>query len=394
MSTVAAPISKPRLRRVHLVLGVVIIAVMAVGVRWVMKAPAPPAKADRNEERSTPYLDGAYIRFPPAFARREQLTFAPAVAQELTPTVSVTGHVVYDARRVAVVGARISGRIRSVFKVEGDQVQPGEVLAELESAELGKAQAEVLKARAKEYVAKLDEARERRLADANVSAERDAQHAKATAEASSAERLAAEKAVAALGGTVDGEVGVLRLKSSIAGQAIETHVRRGATVEPKDTLFVVADLKKVWVEFSVFERELPAVRVGDVVTMSLPSDSSQKFEGVVAHVGHVIDLTNRNAMVRVELDNEKQLLRPGLSMVGQIRASGPRETRLVVPKEAVARVDGKPTVFVEVSEGVVEPRALSLGPDDDNHVSVLEGLKANERVVVNGVLTLKAELFR
>jgi multidrug efflux pump subunit AcrA (membrane-fusion protein) len=66
----------------------------------------------------------------------------------------------------------------------------------------------------------------------------------------------------------------------------------------------------------------------------------------------------------------------------------------VVPRRAVTRVDGKPTVFLEVSEGVVEPRPVELGAEDVDSVAVLSGLKAGDKVVAAGVLALKAEVFR
>ena len=102
-------------------------------------------------------------------------------------------------------------------------------MVELESVELGRAQAEVMKVRAREKVARLDEERERRLADAKVSSERDAQFARANAEALTAERVAAEKGVEALGGTVEGELGVLRLRSPLTGRIVESKVKRGET---------------------------------------------------------------------------------------------------------------------------------------------------------------------
>lgn len=370
-------------------------ALAVAALAWALarhgaEAPAPAAS---HVERGTPWLDGDVIRYPEAFAAREQLAFAPAEERLLTPSLSVTGRVTYDARRVAAVGARIEGRIQQVLHVEGETVKAGEPMAEVESAELGRAQAEVLKVRAREKVAKADAERERRLADAHISPERDAEHAAANAHALEAERIAAEKSVEALGGTVDGPLGVLRLKSPLAGRVVEAHVKRGETVEPADTLFVVADLSRVWIELTVFERDLVAVREGDAVEVRVPSARGVAHRGVIARVPEVLDEAKHAAEVRVELDNDGSL-RPGLAVTATIHASGPRDSRLTVPREAVTRVDGKPTVFVQAGEGRVEPRQVELGPEDARHVAVDSGLEAGEQVVVKGVLALKAEVFR
>lgn len=397
MSTDALPPPTPvtpQMKRWPVLVGAGVLAVIVISVMARKGASAEPTTTADVVSRGTPTLEGEFIRFGKDFADREKLAFAAANEEVLTPTLQVTGEVTYDARRVAAIGARISGRVRSLARVEGEDVKAGEPMVELESVELGKAQAEVMKARAREKVAKLDEERERHLADAKVSAERDAQFAKANAEALTAERIAAEKAVEALGGTVDGELGILRLRSPLTGRVVESKVKRGETVEPSDTLFVVADLSKVWVELSVFERDLPAVREGDEVELKLPSARGVHLTGRIAHVAELIDPETRSAHVRVEVENSDKLLRPGLSVLGLIHASGPRESMLVVPRTAVTRIDGKPTVFALVKEGVVEPRIVEVGAEDTDSVAVLKGLRAGERVVSSGVLALKAEVFR
>lgn len=389
MSTATLP-SSPLPRRALLVgAGVVVLALG--GLLAARRAPEPDGAP---AERTTPWLEGGVIHYPAAFGAREHITFTAAGETTLTPNLNVTGEVTWDARRVAAIGARIQGRLRVLAKVEGEDVQAGEVVAELESVELGRAQAEVLKARAREQVARLDAERERRLADAKVSAERDAQFAQANLEALTAERVAAEKAVEALGGTAGGELGVLKLRSPLTGRVVEAKARRGETVDPTDTMLVVADLSRVWVELTVFERDLPAVHEGDAVDLHLPADRGTTYQGTVAHVAEALDPVQRAAHVRVELDNPRGQLRPGLSVTATIQASGPRTTRLTVPRAAITRIDGKPTVFVRAGEHAVQPRQLKLGAEDADDVAVLEGLQAGEQVVTQGVLALKAEVFR
>jgi len=383
-------VSCPGLRRWWWVAAAALAAVVLAFVlarRGEADLPPPDPAA-----RGTPRLEGSTIRYPETFAKREALAFAPAEERTLTPTLAVTGNVTYDARRGAAVGARIEGRVKTVLRVVGESVEAGQTMAEIESAELGRAQAEVLKVRAREKVARLDAERERKLADARISAERDAEHAKANADALEAERVAAEKAVEALGGVVDGPLGVLRLKSPLKGRVVEMRVKRGETVEPSDTLFLVADLSKVWVELTVFERDLAAVRQGDSVEVQVPADRTT-YRGTIAHIPEVIDDEKHAAEVRVELDNPGAL-RPGLAVMATIEASGPRESRLVVPRAAVTRVDGQPTVFVKTGPLSVEPRQPELGPEDEDFAAVNKGLKAGEEVVVRGVLALKAEVFR
>lgn len=392
VSTAPASPARRKLSGKPLFYGALAVAFALVAYKLSRPPPLPDAAA--GVSRGTPYLDGEFIRYSPEFAQREQLKAVPVEPEELTPEISLAGAVTYDARRVVAIGARIEGRVRTVTRVEGEDVKASEVMAELESVELGRAQAEVLKARAQLGVAELDEQRERRLADAKISPERDAQYAHANAEARRVERAAAERAVEAMGGTVGGEAGVLKLKSPIAGRVIEMHIKRGESVEPSDTLFVVADLSRVWVELTVYERQLVAIREGDAVQLTFPSIPGKAVATTVEYVSEVIDPTTRTGHVRLEVDNLDGAVRPGLSVTAVVRASGRRANSLVVPKSAITRVDGKPTVFVELEPGRVQPRTVELGAEAADRVAVLGGLTEGQRVISGGVLALKAEVFR
>jgi cobalt-zinc-cadmium efflux system membrane fusion protein len=304
------------------------------------------------------------------------------------------GTVRYDVRKFAAVGARSAGRVRRVFKTMGDTVRPGDVLADIESVDLGKAQAMAEALRAKEIAAETNLVREQRLAEAKVTALREAETAKAEHQSLRAERRAAEKAVAALGASMDSEVGILKLRSPIAGRVLSATASQGQTVEPSSTLFEVADLSTVWVELLVFERDLQRVKAGDVAEMQPAGAKGVAVKGTVARVGDFVDPSTRSAVIRVEVDNRQGLLRPGQSTSARLQSHGLAERALVIPKASVTFVDGKPTGLVLVSPGLVEPRAVELGPDDGEHVAILKGLRPGDSVITDGLFALKSEIFR
>lgn len=355
--------------------------------------PAAGAARPSGDGRDAPYLDGKIIRFSDNFAQRAGIVGVVAKQRELLPIISVTGTVAFDPHRFAAVGVRISGRVRRVLKVVGDTVAANTILAEVESAETGRAEALVSGARAKELAAAADMKRERQLADSRVSSEREAEMANAHYESARAERLAAEHSVKALGGDVGGEIGILQLRSPIAGKVVSTKIARGQTVGPMDTVFEVADLSSVWVELDVFERDLMAVRVGDAVDISSPFYPDAILQGKVAHVGDVVDPVTRTSHVRVVVDNENNMLRPGQSVKARIKTSSSAGKVLVVPTAAVTHVDGNPTVFV-LTNNAVEPRTVELGASDRESTGIVSGLKEGEQVVTDGLLAVKSELFR
>jgi len=375
-----------------------LIALVGVGlaVFFFMRSrdgEAASAETDKPQ-RDVPYLDGQYIRYSQAFAERNKLAMAAAKSGALSPTVHVTGTVDFDPDRVAAIGARIAGRVRSVFKLEGDQVKPGDVLAEIESAELGAAQAALISARAHAAAALANERREKELAHAKISSSRDAELAAATAASARAELLAAEGRVRAMGGQPNGEAGVLQLQSPIAGRVVARNLSRGQFVEPTLTAFKVADLSRVFVELAVFERDVPNIRMGDAVEFHGPGTGRTQVSGRVAYVGDEIDLQTKTASVRVIVEQPAVPLRPGQSVMAKIRTSAKADSVLLLPRDAVTSVDGKPTVFVTHGELAVEPRAIQLGRQDGHNVEVVSGLEEGEQIVVSGVFALKSEIFR
>ncbi len=354
------------------------------------KANATP----KGDKRDVPYLDGKWIKYSPDFAKRQQIEFATAAEGSLKPMINVTGTVTFDPERVAAVGSRIAGRVSRLYKIEGDEVKAGDLLAEIESADLGQAQASVLAARAHAEAATTNEKREAELAEAKISANREAELAKAQAVSARADLAAAEQRVRALGGTTDGPTGILRLTTPIAGRVIERNVTRGQSVEATLTAFRVADLGRVWVELAVFEGQLGAIHTGDKVDLTAASAGDTPVHGSVAYVGDVIDLATRTAAIRIVVEHPESQLRPGQSVSATIHTSAPVSGAISIPLGAVTSVDGKPTVFVQHDEFSVEPRAITLGAQDGDRVEVSRGIERSDRIAISGVFALKSEIFR
>lgn len=364
------------------------------GLSAVVYKRSSTGEAAAAEERDVPRLDGAYVRFSPAYAKRAGIRIEPCAEGTLSPIVSVTGTAAFDPRLVAALGSRISGRVRRVRAFEGDAVKAGEVVVELESAELGTAQAAILSAKAHADAATTNEKREADLLALSLTSQRDLEAARATATAARADLLAAEQRLKALGGSPRDPIGVLSIASPIAGRVVEMNVALGQSVEPTTTVARVADLSRLWVELAVFERELAHVRDGDTVDISPQTNRSLVLEGTVAHVGDVIDLDTRSAPVRIVVENPDFSLRPGQSVLARIHTRRITTAAIMVPLDAVTSIDGKPTVFVAHDDTSVEARTVELGARDATNAVVASGLAKGARIVTHGVFALKSEVFR
>lgn len=343
-----------------------------------------------------PRVEDRQIVFSQSFADRIQLATAEVRSAPLTPVVSAVGMVTFDPKYVARVGTRLRGLVRKVHHYEGDQVKIGEVLAEIDSPELGDAQAQVVMLAAQAKTAARDAEREQALADKNLTTAREAEIA--ATEKSSYEsmlRAAQQKVSALAGGSTPKALGVHTITSPLNGTVVERHLTQGELVAGDHVGFLVANLNHLWVELDVFERNLASIRIGDEVEVRALSGSSPEIKGRVAQVGAVIDPATRSAAVRIEVDNSDGHLRPGQAVDAKIQASNAAHTTAnLIPSEAVTFVDGEPTVFVSTGPLSVKPTIVELGDGNGAERQILRGLQPGEKVVVQGVFELKSELFR
>jgi cobalt-zinc-cadmium efflux system membrane fusion protein len=351
------------------------------------------------EASDVPRLEGDVIRFSENFAKRIDLRSTEVTSAGIVPTIAVVGTVTFDPEHVARVGTRLRGLVRDVRHYEGDIVKSGELLASIDSPELGEAEAAVTSLKAELDAAKRNAARESKLAQEKLTTLKESEEATALAEKYEALFAAAQQKVTALAGskstTSNRNFGVHAITSPLNGTIVERHIAKGQLVEADHTAFLVANLDTLWVELAVFERSLPMIAIGDEVTLRPLGGASEGIKGKVANVGQVLNSATRSAPVRVEVDNRDRHLRPGQAVDATIRArAAATDQGPVVPPDAVTFVDGKPTVFVLDQPTAVRVTVVELGVTDGRSLHINRGLKVGERVVTNGTFELKSELFR
>jgi len=393
----ASPPTTKRTRRGGTLLLLGAVAIFAGGALYWKRSTARPVETPAAPD--VPFVEGDRIMFSDAFRSRVQLETAAVKRAPLTPVLSVVGTVTFNPEYMAAVGTRLRGLVRSVHKFEGDAVEKGELLAAIESAELGEAQAAVTTLEAERRAAQINAERERQLRDRQLSTARE--HEVAQAELLKYEALlhAARQRVAALGSSADGQ-GVIGLgrhavRSPISGTIIERHVSTGQSVEADLVAFRVANLDHLWVELAVYEQSLNSIRVGDEVALKAISNPAEHLDGRIAHIAAQIDPNTRSADVRITIDNKERKLRPGQAVTAEIEASQAAELPVLsVPNTAVTVIDGQPTVFVSDTPTSVRAVPVELGATNGEEQQIIKGLEEGQVIVKRGVFALKSELFR
>lgn len=187
-----------------------------------------------------------------------------------------------------------------------------------------------------------------------------------------------------------------RIKKSIhihspkEGIVMKIGAREGQFVTPKTEIYMIADLRKVWVYANIYEYELPWVKEGDTVEMQLVGIPGRVFKGHLAYIYPYAELKTRTIKVRLVFDNSDLLLKPNMLADLTIYANQ-QNNKVVIPSEAVVRSGSRNQVFVVRGEGKFEPRLVKLGLESGGKVAILEGLNVGEEVVTSGQFLIDSE---
>jgi len=319
----------------------------------------------------------------------------PVLRRTLYREIDTTGRIDYDERQLAKITSWVRGesRIDKLYvDYRGIHVEQGEPLAELYSPELIVAQ--------QEYLSVL-----RALSGRTASGYDD-------------ELLQSARQKLKYQGLTDVQIGNLNetkrpldripIFAPISGTVHRRNVQEGQYVTEGDVLFELVDLSRMWVFADIFEEELPLVKLGLPVEISIQSLPGDKFRGEIAFIDHMVKPGTRTVPIRVDVANPDHRLKAG--MFARVRLEHQWPSVLAVPENAILWSGQRAVVMVKSGAGTFEPREVELGrkwlyaSDKDTPKSSLEfgddrirfhevlaGLSPGEEVVSAGAFLLNAE---
>ncbi len=329
-----------------------------------------------------------------------------AVRRQLSRGLQASARISYTQKGVARVSARVSGRLAVLSVQAGDTVKEGEVLGYLESQELGEARAAYLAAVSRKRVAQSNSERESELLAKGISSAKEAREAEGLFAAAQAEAASAEARLHALG-LADEEINRLKvdehygsrfpIRSPLGGTVVEVLGTVGQSVEPTTHLFTVGDLRQLWALLDIFEAQLSSVRKGQTATLTVNAVPDRLFTGKVEYIADFVDEKTRSIQVRVAVPNQDGALKPGMFASAEIattvqtEADGGGHAVIIVPREALQKVEGREVVFVPKGNGVFQAIDVKVGESSAKEIEIHDGLEEGQQVVVKGAFVLKSE---
>ncbi|PIU53488.1 MAG: efflux RND transporter periplasmic adaptor subunit [Deltaproteobacteria bacterium CG07_land_8_20_14_0_80_60_11] len=375
------------------------------------EAPAPAAKKERKIKYWVAPMDPSYIRDKPgkspmgmdlvpvyeevgeeapgaikvssATLQSMGVRTAKVEVRPLSRLTLAVGLVNFNERNLATITTKVNGWVERLFvNATGDPVRKGQTLLSLYSPDLVSSQEEYLLAARNLKAMKNSPVKE--MADG----------ARRLAEASR-RRLEYFDIGASQIDTLErtGQVKKnLTLASPANGIVTKRMVTQGMYVQAGMPLLEVADLSTVWVDADIYQYELPWIKVGQMVTMTLNYLPGESFPGKIDYIYPYLKEATRTAKVRLRFPNPGLRLKP--EMFAQVKIESPvSHQAVVVPMEAVLDTGLKQHVFIALGQGRFEPREVKLGVygDDNNYREVISGLKGGEEVVTSAQFLLDSE---
>lgn len=341
------------------------------------------------------------------------------VERPMSDAVAANAEVDYDRTRFARVTSRVAGTVLRVERELGASVAAGDVLALIDSAEVGRAKAEFLQAKASVDVTARVAERVETSSAAGFKTEAERLNAAAAAREAKIRLFNARQALVNLGLAVPSDgadqktIETLGLPSALlqslpAGSATANvipllapfdgvvtfrDVVMGDVIQPSEPLFEIADTRRMWVTMDVPQSEASRIKLGQEMVFQPDDARDEVATGAVTWLSTAVDELTRTVKVRAHVDNSEGSLRAhSFGRAKVVVRSTP--TAIAVPNEAVQWEGCCHVVFVRLSDEIFQTRKVRLGTKDAAYTEILAGVLPGEVVATAGSHVLKSEILK
>ncbi len=327
-------------------------------------------------------VSGSQISIDPVTVQNMGVRMATVQEQTFSHDVRAVGKVDYNEENIYEVSSKISGWIEKLHvDYTGKPVRKGQPLFELYSPDLVTTQQEYLLAiKNKELIGNSSFPSIREGAESLL--------------ASTLQRLAywdiPMSEIRKLEETRKISK-TMTFDSPADGIVIHKNVTEGMHINAGMPLYKIADLSTIWVFASVYDSEVPWIKIGQTAEMELSYAPGQVLKGKVAYIYPYLNEQTRDVKVRLEFNNPNLMLKPGMYANLRIKTQS-IPNAIVIPSEAVIRSGERTLAFIALGDGRFEPRPIRVGQEGDNgDVLVLAGLQTGEKIVTSAQFLLDSE---
>lgn len=308
-----------------------------------------------------------------ALANVETFEVGGAIGGNEMKSIVLSGKIKINEKGTSIQVAYFGGRIEKIYiKSTGEHVTAGELIATIYSPELVSAQNELIEAiDIKEEQPELYNSIRNKIKLWKIT-ETQIQNIENT-----------KKVIANF-----------NLYADVTGYVTEIYKEEGGYIVEGDPLFKVANLENVWAEFDVYEQNIKAVYIDQIISMTLNAYPNMEIKSKIDFIDPNLDAKTRIVIARATVANENKILKPGMFVSAVVYAdtNASKKKPITIPKSAVLWTGKRSIVYVKVKKdaAVFEMRKVKLGADWGDYYEIISGLKKGDMIVSNGTFTVDA----
>jgi len=385
------------------------VAVFAlVGVGWAAsaltqaKTPAPSSDArSAAEQRTKPVAQEQVVVLSDQQAKTIQVV--EASPKEFALQREAVGYIDFNQDQTVAVSSPWAGRITKIFVQANDAVTKGRPLFSIDSTDLVQAESTLMATSGVLQLTTKSLDRARKMGESQVGAQKDLEQATSDQLTAEANYKAARDAVRIFGKTdadidrivatkkIDGE---LLITSPLNGAVTARSAAVGMLVQPGGTPapIVVSDVSSVWMVASVSEYDLPLLKLGQKVTVSVAAYPGKVFTGEINSIGASADPATHRIPVRSVIRDPHHELRAQMLATFVLYAGQPTRTAAAPVNAVIRESDGTMAVFVTNDGHRFARRPVKIGGEQAGFYPVEAGLAPGERIAADGALFLSNAL--
>lgn len=302
-------------------------------------------KAEQEEQHAA--TEGMITELTPVQYATVGVKTGKIELKQISSNIRANGKLDVPPQSMITISAPFGAFVKNTELLQGTLIRKGQVVVSLQHPDLIQLQQDYLENKGQQEYLLAEYQRQEALAKENVNAQKVFQQAKANYLSNAARikglqeklRLLNIDMAALDAGNIQSTI---QLYSPITGYVTAVNTNIGAYVNPTDKLFEIVNTEHLHAELTVFEKDIPKLKLEQRVRFTLANETTQRSARV-----HLIgrEISNeRTVQVHCHLDNEDRELLPGMYLTAWIETGNAMVNAL--PDEAIIQFEGKPCIFI------------------------------------------------
>ncbi|MDR3006513.1 MAG: efflux RND transporter periplasmic adaptor subunit [Sphingobacterium sp.] len=295
------------------------------------------------------------------------IVFGGIEEKELTATIKANGLLSVPNNNKANATALYGGVVKTLNVQLGDNVRKGQVIATITNPQFVQLQEEYVSLASKITLAEQEMARQQELNEGNAGARKNLQAATADFNSLRARKASLQQQIQLMGINPN-SVNLSNMRTSLAvtspinGTVSNVFAKIGSYVDVSSPVIEIVDNSLLHLDLQVFEKDLPLVKVGQLINFQLTNNPDKTYTAKVFTIGSSFENDSKTIAVHSTVVGSKVGLIDGMNITGMIGVNNVRTP--AVPNDAIVEADGKYYIFVETDK---KPEEHEEGHDDHGH---------------------------